>query len=501
MAKKIELVRVFHRNMWRIGIRYGYNPDLNSMVRKISGAAYSGTNRFWHIPDRPDAAETVAACVGPGFTIVWADSVPGTGTPDSLTIPGPVVPLPAKHSSPVSATSPDDDILPRPQQMAANPQRRGCRVEIGNVPGSGKMMVKFHGLWEKEWIQEMKQYGYVEYLKERKEWRLPWSRMAIDSLSDYFSACGLQVEVRRNRQPEGVRSRREEVAGEIRARQLCEQSEEALRLLESHIREKRQSDSTVKTYVAMLQLFLKYYSHMQPLEIKVADISAFMTDFLIPLGYSASFQNQLITAIKTYYMLVNSRIDLGKLLRPKRSRSLPKVFSKEEIKRILNATPNLKHRLILWMIYSCGLRRSEVLNIKLTDLDRSRSILHIRQAKGKVDRIVPVSGKVWDKVDEYIEAFSPDEYLFEGQQGGRYTATSVYNVFRRAMRKAGINKEVGVHALRHSYATHLHEGGLDIRFIQELLGHRSSRTTEVYTHVSRRNLMAVKSPIDDLDLK
>jgi integrase/recombinase XerD len=153
------------------------------------------------------------------------------------------------------------------------------------------------------------------------------------------------------------------------------------------------------------------------------------------------------------------------------------------------------------MIYSCGLRRSEVTNIRLRDLDRERGILNVIEAKGMVDRIVPVSTKVWEKIDEYFESYRPVIYLFEGQAGGRYSSESVYRVFKEALRKAGIRKEVGVHALRHSYATHLHENGLDIRYIQELLGHKSTRTTEIYTHVSRRNLIAVRSPIEDLDLK
>ena len=117
------------------------------------------------------------------------------------------------------------------------------------------------------------------------------------------------------------------------------------------------------------------------------------------------------------------------------------------------------------------------------------------------DRIVPVSDKVWEKVDEYKSSYHPVFWFFEGQTGGQYSSESVYRVFKQALRNAGIRKEVGVHSLRHSYATHLHENGVDIRYIQELLGHKSSRTTEIYTHVSRRNLIAVRSPIDDMDLK
>ncbi len=210
----------------------------------------------------------------------------------------------------------------------------------------------------------------------------------------------------------------------------------------------------------------------------------------------------MVSAIKTFYSISGKgKVRPAFIERPRRSKALPKVFSKEEVSQILNSVGNLKHKLVLWMIYSCGLRRSEVINITMNDLDRERNLLHIREGKGRVDRIVPLPAKVWEKVDEYIAGYKPRKYLFEGQRGGRYSAESVYNIFKDALRRAGIGKDVGVHCLRHSYATHLHESGLDIRYIQELLGHKSSRTTEIYTHVSRRNLIQVRSPIEDLDLK
>jgi integrase/recombinase XerD len=187
--------------------------------------------------------------------------------------------------------------------------------------------------------------------------------------------------------------------------------------------------------------------------------------------------------------------------RPRRSRALPKVFSKDEVIRIFSATRNSKHKLILWMIYSCGLRRSEVINIKLADLERDRGVLNIRKGKGNTDRMVPIPQKVWEKIGVYVKSYNPATYLFEGQAGGRYSVESVYSVFKQSLKRAGIHKDVGVHCLRHSYATHLHESGLDIRYIQELLGHKSTRTTEIYTHVSRRNLFAIRSPIEDMDLE
>jgi len=217
--------------------------------------------------------------------------------------------------------------------------------------------------------------------------------------------------------------------------------------------------------------------------------------------WSGHCQVQL-SAIKTFYTISGKgKVDPKFIERPRRRRALPKVFSKDEVSRILNSTRNIKHKLLLWMIYSCGLRRPEVTNIKLNDLDRDRGLLHIREGKGRIDRIVPVSEKVWGKIDEYERGYRPREYLFEGQAGGRYSPESVYRVFKDALRRAGIKKDVGVHSLRHSYATHLHETGLDIRYIQELLGHKSTRTTEIYTHVSRRNIIAIRSPIEDMDVK
>jgi len=289
---------------------------------------------------------------------------------------------------------------------------------------------------------------------------------------------------------------------EIRSRKLGEKAEEGLDLMRRHLEEVRYSDRTNESYLALLELFFKYFNEKDPVSISMYEVSEFVHGFIITNGYSSSYQNQMISAIKTFYRISGwSRIDLELFERPRKSRALPKVFSKEEVKRILNATRNTKHKLLLWIIYSCGLRRAEVINIRITDLDRDRGILHIKEGKGRVDRIVPVSKKVWEKLDEYVDGFHPVKYLFEGQGGGRYSVESVYRVFKQSLRRAGIKKDVGVHSLRHSYATHLHESGLDIRYIQELLGHRSTRTTEIYTHVSRRNLIQVRSPIEDMDVR
>ena len=194
-----------------------------------------------------------------------------------------------------------------------------------------------------------------------------------------------------------------------------------------------------------------------------------------------------------------TKIEIDKIHRPKRAKVLPNVLSKEEIKLILNAHSNIKHKTMLSLIYSCGLRRSELINLKIADIDSNRNIVIIRQAKGKKDRIAPLSPKILEMLREYYVAYKPSIWLFEGQNGNeQYSDQSLQSVLKQALVKVKITKPVSLHWLRHSYATHLLESGTDLRYIQELLGHNSSKTTEIYTHVSTKSIQQIKSPFDDL---
>jgi integrase/recombinase XerD len=381
-------------------------------------------------------------------------------------------------------------------------RHRYSPVEFRIDEQDGRLAIKFTGHYNSEWIEEISSYGSYFYDRKSKEFLLPWSILTGDSLSDYFSSKDVEVKIIKTSPSIVLKNARRGIGDEVRGRDLGPNAIAGLELMRRYLDEVRYSDRTNESYLTLLEFFFKFFNEKDPLSISMDEISGFIYDFIIANGYSKSYQNQMISAIKIYYRIAGkSKIELDLVERPRRSRTLPKVFSKDEVQRILNATRNIKHKLLLWVIYSCGLRRSEVCNIRLTDLDRDRNVLHIKEGKGRVDRIVPVSKKVWDKLDEYLDAFQPNKYLFEGQSGGRYSAESVYNVFKQALSRAGIKKEVGVHSLRHSYATHLHESGLDIRYIQELLGHKSTRTTEIYTHVSRRNLVVIRSPIEDMDVK
>ncbi|MCZ2083317.1 MAG: site-specific integrase [Flavobacteriales bacterium] len=263
---------------------------------------------------------------------------------------------------------------------------------------------------------------------------------------------------------------------------------------------RRYSQSTIKTYTEALRSFFIFYRNKDIAEITNEDVITYNTAFLLNNNFSASYQNQIVSAIKLYFAtIVEKKIDIAKIHRPRREKILPNVLSKEEIKAILEAHQNIKHKTMLSLIYSCGLRRSELLHLKPTDIDSKRNIVIIRQSKGKKDRITPLSPKILALLREYYSIYKPTTFLFEGsQKGSCYSEHSLHNVLKQALAKVKITKPVTLHWLRHSYATHLLESGTDLRYIQELLGHNSSRTTEIYTHVSTKNLQQIKSPFDDL---
>jgi integrase/recombinase XerD len=263
---------------------------------------------------------------------------------------------------------------------------------------------------------------------------------------------------------------------------------------------RRYSDSTMNTYIGMLGCFLRFIKPKESHEINSDDMVRFVNEYVIPRRLSYTFQNQVISAAKLFFShFYKSDLEVETFRRPRREHRLPNVLSKEEVKAILQAPSNLKHRAMLSIIYACGLRRSELLNLKPGDIDRQRGVLLIRQSKGKKDRIVPISNKIIKLLEEYWISYRTVNWLFEGQlKGGRYSEKSLESVLKQSLVKAGIKKPVTLHWLRHSYATHLLESGTDLRFIQELLGHSSSRTTEIYTHVSTKSLQNIKSPYEDL---
>ncbi|HEX6226957.1 MAG TPA: site-specific tyrosine recombinase/integron integrase [Chryseolinea sp.] len=264
---------------------------------------------------------------------------------------------------------------------------------------------------------------------------------------------------------------------------------------------KRYSLNTAKTYTAHFSEFIRYFKGEPLNEINEIDIKKYMLG-IVKQGKSLSYQNQVINAIKFYYeQVLDMPQRFYEIERPRKEQKLPSVLSEEEISRIFSVTTNLKHKAILATIYACGLRLSELLNLRISDIQSDRHMLLIRNAKGNKDRQTVLSESTLALLRKYYLMFKPKEYLFEGQNGGRYSSKSVQNIVKHALFLANIKRPASTHTLRHSFATHLLENGTDLRYIQTLLGHSSPKTTEIYAHVSTKGLRDVVSPIEKLKIE
>ena len=264
------------------------------------------------------------------------------------------------------------------------------------------------------------------------------------------------------------------------------------------LKKQRTSRNTKRNYSHHLKQFLR--SIDKPAEEATdEDIDSYILN--CAGNRSASYQKAAISAIKYYYEQVLHRtINKDSTTWPKIEHRLPVVFSMEEVALLLKTVENLKHKCILYIIYSGGLRRSEVVNLKISDIDFDRKQIRVSQGKGKKDRYTILSDKAAKIVKQYLNSYTPSTWLFQGQNGGKYTTNSIQKFFNKALEKAVIKKEATLHSLRHSFATHLLEQGVNLRYIQVLLGHSSPKTTQIYTQVTRMSLQNIKSPLDSLEI-
>lgn len=278
---------------------------------------------------------------------------------------------------------------------------------------------------------------------------------------------------------------------------ISEENKQVIRQFVKYLYGKRYSESTVKTYFTFVADFFHYIKNKPIADFCNRDVELFIEDVFVPKKMSISSQRQLISAIKLFkefYPACN--IEHLKLTRPKKSIILPTVLSKEQVIDLIRYTKNLKHRAILAMIYSAGLRISELLHLKLSEIDVDRRQILVKNSKGRKDRIVILAESFIPLLMNYVTSYNPKTYFVEGTEGNNYSAESIRAFLKRSCAIAKINKRVTPHTLRHSYATHLLENGIDLRYIQELLGHAKPETTMIYTHVSKKDLLKIESPLD-----
>lgn len=261
---------------------------------------------------------------------------------------------------------------------------------------------------------------------------------------------------------------------------------------------KKYGDRTIEVYIQLIKLFLGYINPKTICTINNTDVQNFTHDVLFKRSYSSSYFRQMMGALKIFFNNINgTQIDPDIFIRPRKEKTLPIVLSWDEIMRIITSIDNLKHKTIITFLYAAGLRISELINLKLADIDVSRMLIRVEQSKGKKDRYVSLSDNLVRLLTKYYKEYAPKRYVFNGPvEGSPYSDSSIREILKQACKKAHIKKDVSPHTLRHSYATHLIENGVNLRYVQEMLGHSKPETTMIYTHVTSDSLRKIKSPLD-----
>lgn len=388
-----------------------------------------------------------------------------------------------------------------------NSAKQKAQLEL--VPGfyNGELIVKIYFDYNPKIIDAIKTIPGRRWNEENRFWYLPKRQFnlvaflsKINSMAEvnysaleafdegsHYGPKGKEHPPPREEKNPGVESRLSELKPNV---ELPAQYYEIL------IR-KRYSPNTIKTYICYMKSFLEEFHDRKLESISTQQINDYILKLIRTKGISPSQQNQRINAIKFYYEKVLGRDKLVlSIERPRRARELPRVLSEEEVVSILKSIDNLKHKSIISTIYSAGLRRSELINLRKQDVLYDRKIIFIRGSKGKKDRNTILSDLQAILLQKYLLEYKPNYWLFEGNNRNQYSATSIAKILKRAAAKAGVDKRVTPHMLRHSFATHLLEHGVDIRYIQEILGHDSSKTTEIYTHISTNAFEKIRSPLD-----
>lgn len=342
----------------------------------------------------------------------------------------------------------------------------------------------------KEHLRKLKD---VKWSRTHQCFYLPFSSENKDRLFVHFREKGWFVDYSALPRKEELKKLTEEKKS-VLARDP--QSEKLMVAYEEYLSGKRYSESTISTYCNFVHQFIEF-QQKAPEDLSLRDVDRFVEKNIAGKSYSISSHRQCISALGHFFRLFHSEeVDPEKLERPEKSKYLPTVLSKEEVIDLLRATRNLKHRAILALIYSSGLRIGELLKLQLKDIDIDRRQIKVEMAKGRKDRYVVMAESFIPLLLNYVSTYRPEKFFVEGQKGGSYTASAVRSFLKDNCVRAGITKRITPHCLRHSYATHMLENGIDIRYIQALLGHSRPETTMIYTHVAQKDLSKIKSPLD-----
>ncbi|MBW2962038.1 tyrosine-type recombinase/integrase [Mesonia aestuariivivens] len=361
----------------------------------------------------------------------------------------------------------------------------------------GNLQIAIKFLYKLEIANDLNLLPNITWSKTHNCYYSPYSISHKQMLFSFFNDRGYFVDYKKIQflQPQKNKARPDYY--EVDKDKLSAADKKNLWKYVSYLRGKRYSESTVKTYYHFALMLVAYIE--KPIDtLAFRDYELFLEKLITKRNYSISSHRQCISALKHFTDLFTDEPLEKELisLRPKRSKQLPTVLSRNEVLRILQVTKNLKHRAVLGLIYSSGLRIGELLSLKLNEIDIDRKQLFIKSGKGRKDRTVILAESILPLLFNYLNTYAPKELFVEGQNGNPYSAESIRSFLRKSCKEAQILKRVTPHTLRHSFATHMLEDGVDLRYIQTLLGHSKPETTMIYTHVTQRDLMNIQSPLD-----
>jgi integrase/recombinase XerD len=465
---------IIHKNEQRLKIEFPYDKDIIAKIKKIPGSKWSKTMGSWHIPFTIDAFETLKKV----FSEIEYPEL------DQIVDEFKILYKPEKI----------DDSNPKPILI-----RKSNFSDLVIEVSEKSIFIKIPK--NETDIQFIRSFKFARWDNANYKWVIPNFGNNLELLKNYFMTRISRIDniFPKLEKPKPL-AENENKEISVHLPDLKVVNTEEIKKFMKWMEHKRYSESTIKTYIQSITIFLRFVQPKQSEEVTNEDMVRFVHQYIIPKKLSLSFQNQAVNAARLFFKTIKgSKIITEQIERPRREHKLPNVLSKEEVKAILETPKNIKHKTMLSLIYACGLRRSELLNLRPQNIDSKRHMLIILNSKGKKDRLIPISDKIIIMLREYFILYRPKTWLFEGQKPGiQYSERSLQLVLKKALEKLNIIKPVTLHWLRHSYATHLLESGTDLRYIQELLGHKSSKTTEIYTHVSEKSLQKIKSPFDEL---
>ena len=542
----MQIKKIIHRNEFRIQIESNLNPTISGQIKQISGVKWSVTLKCWHIPYTKEAFAHLRKLFPQ--VIVTANThdkknegrkesqAQRTGTPEDKKRYGVKLEVDGRK---ISVSLPKNEVdtkfllsfrfthwnrkqfcwvipnFPGNLDLLKKYFRERIEAIIVNeelkitVPGDESRKIEKNDLliirtkagrlklyfgFNKDLTYVIKKMPYCNWHAQNKCWSIPYTEKFLTEIKRIAGIQKLRVIY----EEEFITGSKKSRISSLDVANYRKCPDEYLLKLQ----ELRYSDNTLKTYKVSFEEFINYYPGTELSNIDEKMIIDFLRFLVIERQVSISYQNQAINAIKFYYERVMGEPRKVYLIeRPMKEKALPVVLNVKEIGALLKATENIKHKAILMLGYSAGLRLSELVNVRLKDIDSRRMQIRVEQSKGKKDRYSILSNKLLDVLRKYFKIYKPKEWLFEGAGGGKYSPRSIQLIMKEAAKKAGIKKKVSVHSLRHSFATHLLEQGTDLRYIQSLLGHESSKTTEIYTHITTKGFDQIVSPLDNPEIE